>query len=172
MPGNWTTQTPSSILFSVFSRFIFKPQALPTQTSLCTFVWVRLGLKDNPSPDPAQCGKPTALGTPSLWHQRIKLEDDPGMGCLPVAGTKDFTRIVFLTCAWMRGTEGTVFSKWSLNRWPGNVFLKEIKATAFRRSLGVCDLLARCHAYSEALFWFRCCLCYSCNTMFLLHHYF
>jgi len=23
-----------------------------------------LGLKDNPSPDPAQCGKPTALGTP------------------------------------------------------------------------------------------------------------
>ena len=22
------------------------------------------GLKDNPSPDPAQCGKPTALGTP------------------------------------------------------------------------------------------------------------
>ena len=44
-----------------------------------------------------------------LWHQRINLEDDPGMGCLPVAGTKDFTRIVFLTCAWMRGTEGTVF---------------------------------------------------------------
>jgi len=23
-----------------------------------------LRLKDNPSPDPAQCGKPTALGTP------------------------------------------------------------------------------------------------------------
>ena len=23
-------------------------------------------LKDNPSPDPAQCGKPTALGTPLL----------------------------------------------------------------------------------------------------------
>jgi len=23
-----------------------------------------LGLKNNPSPDPAQCGKPTALGTP------------------------------------------------------------------------------------------------------------
>ena len=32
--------------------------------SLYTFVWVRLGLKNNPSPDPAQCGKPTALGTP------------------------------------------------------------------------------------------------------------
>jgi len=25
-----------------------------------------LRLKDNPSPDPAQCGKPTALGTPFL----------------------------------------------------------------------------------------------------------
>jgi len=32
---------------------------------LCTFVWVRLGLKDNPSPDPAQCGKPTAYM--GLW---------------------------------------------------------------------------------------------------------
>ena len=35
-----------------------------SSSSLCTFVWVRLGAKDNPSPDPAQCGKPTALGTP------------------------------------------------------------------------------------------------------------
>ena len=31
--------------------------------SLCTFVRERLGAKNNPSPDPAQCGKPTALGT-------------------------------------------------------------------------------------------------------------
>ena len=26
--------------------------------------YFQLGLKNNPSPDPAQCGKPTALGTP------------------------------------------------------------------------------------------------------------
>ena len=34
--------------------------------SLCTFVQERLGALNNPSLDPAQCGKPTALGTPFM----------------------------------------------------------------------------------------------------------
>jgi len=29
-----------------------------------------LGLKNNPSPDPAQCGKPTALGTPFSGEEK------------------------------------------------------------------------------------------------------
>jgi len=33
-----------------------------------------LGLKDNPSPDPAQCGKPTALGTPlTVFHPPLQI---------------------------------------------------------------------------------------------------
>ena len=59
---------PYSLSFSalqlarIFLYVFFEPQPL----HIC--VGKAWGLKNNPSPDPAQCGKPTALGTPFLCN--------------------------------------------------------------------------------------------------------
>ena len=59
------------ISFEVVCRTLISRVRAPTSAYLCG---QGLGLKDNPSPDPAQCGKPTALGTPFKFEWLLLTE--------------------------------------------------------------------------------------------------